>query len=128
MKQYYTITALARLAGVTVKTLRVYENKGLLVLERGKGNNYRIYSMQDVRRLEQIQIMKYLGFSLEQIENFLACHETIGHEEFLLAQKSMLEKKREQLDQVIACVEKATLECEESRMESDEFLNSLGKL
>lgn len=26
MKQYYTITALARLAGVTVKTLRVYEN------------------------------------------------------------------------------------------------------
>ena len=110
MKQTYTIGELAQLAGVSAKTLRVYEAKGLLLPERNKENGYRTYTEEAVRRLEQIQLMKYLGFSLEQIAVFLSQYETAGREELLHAQKRLLTRKRVQLDSVIACVERAVEE------------------
>lgn len=39
MKQYYTIGQLAKLAGISTKTLRVYERKGLLLPERNMEND-----------------------------------------------------------------------------------------
>ncbi|MBR6637397.1 MAG: MerR family transcriptional regulator, partial [Lachnospiraceae bacterium] len=74
MNRTYTIGELAELAGVSTKTLRVYERKGLLLPERNTENRYRIYTDHAVRKLEQIRLMKYLGFSLDQIELFLAGH------------------------------------------------------
>ena len=71
MNRSYTIGELAELAGVSTKTLRVYERKGLLLPSRNEGNQYRMYTEDAVRKLEQIQLMKYLGFSLDQIED---CH------------------------------------------------------
>ncbi|MDD6036793.1 MAG: MerR family transcriptional regulator [Lachnospiraceae bacterium] len=128
MKQTYTIGELAQLAGVSAKTLRVYEMKGLLLPERNKENRYRSYTEEAVRRLEQIQLMKYLGFSLEQIAVFLSQYETAGREELLLAQKRLLERKRAQLDSVIACVERAVEECKGNEMDTNSFLQSLGSI
>ncbi len=128
MNRNYTIGELADLAGVSTKTLRVYERKGLLLPERNADNQYRIYTEAAVRKLEQIQLMKYLGFSLEQIELFLSRNETSGREEMLLQQKHLLEKKREQLNSVIACVDRALTECREETADSDAFLHALGSI
>lgn len=128
MNRTYTIGELAELAGVSTKTLRVYERKGLLLPERNTENRYRIYTDHAVRKLEQIRLMKYLGFSLDQIELFLAGHEDGDREEMLLTQKHLLEKKREQLSSVIACVEKAITECREGVAQSEEFLHTLGSI
>ena len=128
MNRTYTIGELAELAGVSTKTLRVYERKGLLLPERNADNLYRIYTEAAVRKLEQIQLMKYLGFSLDQIELFLSRNESSGREEMLLAQKHLLEKKREQLNSVIACVERAVRECREGTADSDAFLHALGSI
>ena len=95
MSKYYTIGQLAMLAGISTKTLRVYENKGLLVPERNKGNDYRIYGEEAVKTLEKIQLMKYLDLSLDQIAGFLQLYENISRENMLLEQKRLLEKKRE---------------------------------
>lgn len=128
MNKTYTIGELAELAGVSTKTLRVYERKGLLLPERNADNQYRIYTEEAVRKLEQIQLMKYLGFSLEQIEMFLSQYKTSGREEMLRTQKRLLEKKRAQLDSVIACVDKAVLECGDRSTDSDTFLHALGSI
>lgn len=128
VKQSYTIGELAELAGVSTKTLRVYENKGLLLPERNKENRYRLYTEEAVRKLERIQLMKYLGFSLDRIEEFLFRYEQIGREEMLLTQKRMLERKRAELDSVIACVDKAVLECKENDGDSEAFLHALGNI
>ena len=128
MKQTYTIGELAELAGVSTKTLRVYERKGLLLPERNKDNQYRMYTEDAVRELEKIQLMKYLGFSLEQIEEFLRQYENVSREEMLLSQKRLLERKREQLDSVIACVERAVAECKETEPDGNAFLCSLGSI
>lgn len=42
MNKYYTIGQLAHLAGISIKTLRVYERKGLLMPERNVENDYRV--------------------------------------------------------------------------------------
>lgn len=128
MNRIYTIGELAELAGVSTKTLRVYERKGLLLPERNAGNQYRIYTEEAVRKLEQIQLMKYLGFSLEQIETFLFRHESSGREEMLRTQKRLLEKKRAQLDSVIACVDRAVTECGAGVAGGETFLHNLGSI
>ncbi len=128
MNRTYTIGELAELAGVSTKTLRVYERKGLVLPERNADNQYRIYTEASVRKLEQIQLMKYLGFSLEQIESFLSGHENRNREEMLLTQKRLLEKKREQLNSVIACVDKAVKECKEEAAQSEAFLHTLSSI
>ena len=55
--ELYTIGQLAKLAGISTKTLRVYERKGLLVPERNEDNSYRMYGEEAVRTLEKIQLM-----------------------------------------------------------------------
>ena len=67
MKNLYTIGQLAKLAGISTKTLRVYERKGHLIPERNDENKYRMYGEEAVRTLEKIQLMKWLDFSLDQI-------------------------------------------------------------
>ena len=128
MKRTYTIGELAELAGVSTKTLRVYERKGLLLPQRNADNQYRVYTAESVRKMEQIQLMKYLGFSLEQIELFLSRNETSGREEMLSAQKHLLEKKRTQICSVIACVERALTECKEGAVDNEAFLHNLGSI
>lgn len=116
------------MAGVSTKTLRVYERKGLLLPERNADNQYRIYTEAAVRKLEQIQLMKYLGFSLEQIALFLSGHENGDREAMLLTQKRLLEKKKTQLNSVIACVERAVAECRSGSPDSEAFLSALGSI
>lgn len=128
MKQTYTIGELAELAGVSIKTLRVYEKKGLLLPERNTENGYRVYTEDAVSELEKIQLMKYLDFSLDQIGVFLKQYETVGREELLQEQKRLLERKRFQLESVIACVDRAILESRENKQDRDSFLKSLGSI
>jgi putative AdoMet-dependent methyltransferase len=56
--------------GLTQKGLRVYEEKGLVVPDRGE-NGYRNYSDKDMLRLREIQLFKDLGFSLQDIKTLL---------------------------------------------------------
>lgn len=126
MNQYYTIGQLAKLAGISTKTLRVYERKGLLLPERNEENDYRIYGEEAVKTLGQIQLMKYLDLSLDQIAEFLKLYENSNRETMLLEQKRRLEKKREQLNTVIAHVDRAIQECRGEELDSDAFLKALG--
>lgn len=126
MSKYYTIGQLAKLAGISTKTLRVYERKGLLLPKRNGENDYRIYGEDAVKTLEKIQLMKYLDFSLDQIAEFLQLYENASRENVLLEQKRLLEKKREQLNTVIAHVNRAVQECKGEEQDPDGFLKALG--
>ncbi len=126
MDQCYTIGQLAKLAGISIKTLRVYERKGLLIPERNGENSYRMYGEDAVKTLEKIQLMKYLDFSLDQIADFLQLYESVSRENMLLEQKRLLEKKREQLNTVIAHVDRAVQECRATEQDGNAFLKALG--
>lgn len=65
------INELSKISGVTTRTLRYYDEIGLLKPTRNDQSNYRVYNDKDLDTLEQILLYKELGFSLEDIISLL---------------------------------------------------------
>ena len=62
----------SRMMQVTVKTLRHYETKGLLMPEQvDEWTGYRYYGLNQMQRMNDIRTMQGLGFSLEEIKELL---------------------------------------------------------
>ncbi|MGC5076228.1 heat shock protein transcriptional repressor HspR [Agrococcus sp. DT81.2] len=66
----FSIAAAAELAGLHAQTLRQYDRLGLVQPSRTAGNTRR-YSMRDVGRLRQVQLLSSEGVSLEGIRRIL---------------------------------------------------------
>lgn len=64
--QGLTIGELSRTAGISPKTIRFYEDKGLLPRARRSDSGYRLYGESDVRRLRLLREARALGFSLTE--------------------------------------------------------------
>lgn len=73
-QKLWSISELADECGVTTRTIRFYEDKGLLQPQRAGSN--RVYNYKDKARLTLILRGKRLGFSLEDIGEFLALYHT----------------------------------------------------
>ncbi len=110
----YTVQKLAKMAGISSRTLRYYDEIGMLNPARINSSGYRIYRQKEVDRLQQILFYRELGVTLEEIRAiitgpaFSAAGALRQHREKLLA-------KREQLDMLIVNVEK-TIAAEEGRI------------
>ncbi|WP_304451668.1 MerR family transcriptional regulator [Nocardiopsis sp. YSL2] len=66
------IGELARRAGVSTRTLRYYESRGLIPSRR-EVNGYRVYDDADLRLVEQIRTLQDFGFGLEETRPFVEC-------------------------------------------------------
>ena len=66
-----TIKEVEKLTGLTAKSIRYYEDKGLLTVERNEENDYRSYSEVEVNRLKRIKLLRYLEFSVEEVKTML---------------------------------------------------------
>lgn len=110
----YTIQKLGLLAGVSTRTLRYYDEIGILKPARINSSGYRIYGQKEVDKLQQILFYKELGLHLDKIReivnspSFNAAKALNDHREQLL-------DKRLQLDRLIANVEK-TIASNEGRI------------
>ncbi|MGD6965181.1 MerR family transcriptional regulator [Rossellomorea vietnamensis] len=109
----YTVKKLGELAGVSTRTLRYYDEIGILKPARVNSSGYRIYGVEEVDRLQQILFYKELGVELEQIKEIL---DDPGFEitSALEGHREKLVNKRRQLDQLIHNVEK-TIALKEGR-------------
>jgi MerR family transcriptional regulator, thiopeptide resistance regulator len=70
-KTSWKIGELASQCGITVRTLRHYHQIGLLVPSEFTEAGHRLYTKADASKLQQILSLKQLGFSLEEIYNFI---------------------------------------------------------
>lgn len=101
----YTIQKLARMSGVSTRTLRYYDEIHILKPARINSSGYRIYGQEQVDRLQQILFYRELDVSLDEIGKILSSPDFVvqnslrSHRENLLA-------KRARLDALIANVEK----------------------
>lgn len=64
---YYTSGEFAKMAQVSVRTIRFYDKQNILKPSRVNESGARFYSDEDFARLQQILLLKYLGFSLDDI-------------------------------------------------------------
>lgn len=67
----YTTGELAKLCGVTVRTVQFYDTKGLLKPSELTDGGRRLYSEEDVKRLQLICLLKSLGLSLDSVKGVL---------------------------------------------------------
>lgn len=72
MKDWLSIGEFSKRTGFSIKALRIYEEKGLLVPHARSESQYRFYHDQQLSLAGKIQHFKHLGFSLEQIKVLLA--------------------------------------------------------
>lgn len=124
-KQTFKIGDLAREFGVTLRTLRFYEDRGLLSPER-RGTT-RLYSRRDRARLRLILLAKTLGFSLTEARQLIEIYDEPGGrrrqlqvalQRFGEQQQVLMDQKRE-IDASIKAMD-TTLEFVRRRLESRE--------
>jgi len=63
----YSINKLAKLADISTRTLRYYDEIGLLKLTRINSNDYRLYEQNEVDKLQQILFYRELGSEVHGI-------------------------------------------------------------
>ncbi|MGY1651641.1 MerR family transcriptional regulator [Geodermatophilus sp. SYSU D01119] len=72
------IGQVAERTGLSLRTIRFYEENGLVVPTARSGGGFRLYSDADVTRLEVVKRMKPLGFSLEEMRQLLSLLADLG--------------------------------------------------
>lgn len=66
MKRHWKVGELAKLTGLTIRTLRFYDQIGLFSPSAHSDSGHRLYNEADLSRLQQILSLKELGLSLEE--------------------------------------------------------------
>ena len=101
-----TVGAVARLAGVTVRTLHHYDEIGLLSASGRSDAGYRRYADADLERLQRILFYREFGFGLDQIKDVMTdgSADPVAH---LRRQHAMLLDRIGRLQRMAAAVEKA---------------------
>lgn len=107
----YTVHQLAELSGVSGRTLRYYDQIGLLPPARINASGYRIYGEHEVDRLQQILFYRELEVSLDDIRKILE-QPDFDPVTALKAHYNKLTKKRDHLEQLLHTV-KLTIESKE---------------
>lgn len=115
MEKAMSIGQFSKLSGVSQRTLRFYEEKGMLRPSYVSESGRRYYTPEDLIPLQQIITLKYLGFPLDEISQMMQ-RQTGSLKDTLLAQKQAIEQKRRALDQIIKALDHAVaiLDVEES--------------
>ena len=94
---------LAERAGVSTRTIRYYEELGIIEPVARTNGGFRRYCEDQLRRLQIIQGFKALGFELEQVRRLFSMREAAGTGGDLARQMiDILRSQREEIDRRIA--------------------------
>lgn len=109
----YTISDLAAEFDITTRTIRFYEEKGLLRPQRQ--GNARVYTPADRTKLKLILRGKRLGFSLEESRSIIEMYDPAhGNEDQYKSLLAKIREKRTQLEQQLHDIEVMMLELREA--------------
>jgi DNA-binding transcriptional MerR regulator len=106
----WSIAEVARMSGVTSRTLRHYDEIGLLVPDHVGTNGYRYYEVDQLLRLQQILILRRLDLGLPEIAEVLG--RRTGRVEALRGHLERLLVEQDRLSAVIATVTRTISELE----------------
>ena len=109
MEKRMTSGEIAKKTGVSKKTVRLYDEKGLLKPSGYSEGNYRLYDTEALAVLEKIIALKQIGFSLEEIHDNLATEKDADITEVLTRQLKSLESKRYEIEKAIASINSVLL-------------------
>src|SRR5580693_3291388 len=104
----FTVNKLAKLSGVSVRTLHFYDEIGLLKPAYYGDNNYRYYEEEQLLMLQQILFFRELGMPLNDIQRILQS-DAFDKVEALYSHKEILEKNFDRTQILIKTIDKTIL-------------------
>lgn len=118
----YSINELAKLAGISTRTLRYYDKQGLLKARRNPENNYRYYEESEVDQLQKILFLKLFDLPLEQIKQVMQTSPKTQYQ-VLRNQRSKLVAREQYLGDLIKNLDKtlATMKGETQMTDTEKF-------
>lgn len=115
------ISEVAKLSGVTVRTLHYYDEIGLLKPSKTTEAGYRMYSIEDLEKLQQILFFRELDFPLNEIKEIMI-NPKYDKIEALNKHKELLIEKRKRIDGLVTLIDKTIKG--DNNMSFKEFDNS----
>lgn len=115
------ISEVAKLSGITVRTLHYYDEIELLKPSETTEAGYRMYSSEDLERLQQILFFRELDFPLNEIKEIML-NPNYDKNEALNKHKEFLIEKRKRIDGLITLIDKTIKG--DNNMSFKEFDNS----
>lgn len=104
----YTAGDLAKRLGISARTVRFYDEKGILCPVDYSEAGYRIYDETSVEKLQKILMLRFLDFSLEQIGDMIE-GESLDVCQSLKEQEKLLLQRIEHMERVLAAVRQAQM-------------------
>src|SRR5687768_9743879 len=109
----WTVGQVAEQFGITVRTLHHYDEVGLLSPSERSPAGYRLYTADDLTRLQHVVVYRRLGFALEEVRLLLEHPESV--ERHLRRQRAAVTNRLDELRDLVAAIDRA-LEKEGSGM------------
>ncbi|MEO6851345.1 MAG: MerR family transcriptional regulator [Mucilaginibacter sp.] len=115
MKSNYSVKQIARMAGVSVRTLHLYDHIGLLRPAIRTSANYRQYGEAEVLRLQQILFYRELDIPLKEIAEILSAPDfdlttaLVGHRKALMVRRDRLNTLLKTIDNTIVNLKNKTM-------------------
>ncbi|MFC4402526.1 MerR family transcriptional regulator [Gracilibacillus xinjiangensis] len=109
-KKEFSIGEFSKRTGISIRNLRYYDEIGLLAPEKHPSSGHRVYKHQDIITLQKVLSLKFLGYSLEAIQQLLHqssfsvdLNETLAHHlNALEEEKAKIEKSMNAIRRVIS--------------------------
>jgi DNA-binding transcriptional MerR regulator len=117
-RRTYQVKEVAAHSGVSIRALHHYDAIGLLVPSGRTQAGYRLYTDDDLLRLQQIVIGRELGLSLEAIRRSLD-DPHFDHRRALLAQRAELAARAERTGEMLRAVDAALAATEETQVKTE---------
>ena len=123
---YYKTGEFAKKASISIRTVRYYDQKGLLKPSVIDTNGYRLYTDKDFEKLQKILSLKYLGFSLDDIFAMTANDSYLSLKQSLDLQMKLIQQKIETLQSMQSFLQEAqeTL-IHNEKIEWSEFMKNI---
>ena len=99
-----TVKEISKITGISIRTLRYYDEIGLLKPSRVTEAGYRLYDDQELEKLQEILFYKELEIPLSDIKKIMENPE-YDKQKALAVQKSLLEQKRNRLNGIIELID-----------------------
>ncbi|NLA76783.1 MAG: MerR family transcriptional regulator [Clostridiales bacterium] len=95
-----TVNEVAKICGLTVRTLHYYDETGLLKPDEVTPAGYRLYGDKSLERLQQILFFRELGFELKEVKAIIDCP-SYDKNEALLKHRELLKMKKQHIETLI---------------------------
>lgn len=123
----YTITEFSSKTGVSNRTLRFYEELELLMPKERNASGHRTYGMNELSKLQFIQSLKFIGYSLQEIKELINDKQfnSDSFKDSLSFQRKIMIEKKAEIDEALNTIDKLDRLIDDGHDMHSDFITSI---